>query len=91
MLDVIEDTFGTRDPDFVGIREEFERIKEHADDEGVKEDTQLLMAGVRTMQHTHDDWDGMSEFERERSLEALERVKGLVVSILQKYDISVGG
>lgn len=89
MLDTIEEALGSRHPDFDSIRAEFKRIAENVDDEGIKDDTDLLIAGVTTMKNTYDDWDDMSEFERERSLEALSRVKGLIVSILQKYDISV--
>lgn len=89
MLDTIEEALGSRHPDFDRIRGEFKHIADNVDDEGIQDDTELLIAGVTTMKNTYDDWDDMSDFERERSLEALSRVKGLVVSILQKYDISV--
>lgn len=89
MLDLIEEALGSRHPDFDSMREQFQRIAERVDDEGVKDDTQLLIAGVTTMKNTYDDWEDLSDFEKQRSYEALNRIKSLIVTILQKYDITI--
>lgn len=37
----------------------------------------------------YDDWADLSDFEKERSYEALNRIKTLIGTILQKYDITI--
>ena len=49
----------------------------------------MLIAGVQAIRNTYEDWDDLSEFEREKAMGAVGRMKNLTKSTLKKYDVSV--
>lgn len=90
LLDLIEETYGTRHPDFESIREQYELIIEKSNDEDIQKDARLLIAGLDATQNTYEDWEDLDDYEKDRALGAVEKVKSLTVSILNKYGIEVG-
>lgn len=89
LLDLVESTYGTRHPDFDAIRSQYNRIIDNVQDEDLRSDAKLLIAGLDATQNTYEDWSEMNEYERENALGAIERIKNLTRSVLQKYDIAV--
>ena len=89
LLDLIEDTYGDRHPDLDSIQKQFELIGQHTDEEELQTDTKVLIAGVQAIRNTYEDWDDLSEFEREKAMGAVGRMKNLTKSTLKKYDVSV--
>lgn len=89
LLDLIEETYGTRHPDFGSIREQYERITDHVHDEDIESDARLLLAGVQATRNAYQDWKEMEEYEKQQALNALERIRNLTRSTLKKYDVAV--
>lgn len=89
LLDLMEETYGTRHPDFDSIRKQYERITDHVHDEDIESDARLLLAGVDAAQNTYADWEDFEEYEKEQVLNALERIRNLTRSILRKYNVAV--
>lgn len=89
LLDLIEETYGTRHPDFGSIREQYERITDHVHDEDIESDARLLLAGVEATRNAYQDWNDMEEYEKQQALNALERIRNLTRSTLKKYDVTV--
>jgi hypothetical protein len=89
LLDLIEETYGDRHPDFDSIQKQFELIGQQTDEEELQKDTRVLIAGVQAIRNTYEDWDDLSEFEREKAMGAVGRMKNLTKSTLKKYDVSV--
>jgi hypothetical protein len=88
LLDLIEETYGDRHPDFDSIQKQFELISQQTDEEELQKDTKVLIAGVQAIRNTYEDWDELSEFEREKAMGAVGRMKNLTKSTLKKYDVS---
>lgn len=89
LLDLIEETYGARHPDFDSIRKQFERITDHVHDEDIESDARILLAGVDATRNAYEDWKEMEEYERQQALNALERIRNLTRSTLRKYDVAV--
>jgi hypothetical protein len=89
LLNLIEETYGARHPDFDAIREQFERITDNVHDEHVESDARLLLAGVDAARNTYEDWEELEEYEKGQALNALSRIRNLTRSTLGKYDIAV--
>ena len=89
LLDLIEETYGTRHPDFDSIRNQYERITDHVHDEDIESDARLLLAGVDATRNTYEDWEDLDEYEKQQALTALERIRNLTRSTLKKYDVAV--
>ncbi|WP_332314752.1 hypothetical protein [Salinibacter sp.] len=88
LLDLIEETYGDRHPDFESIQKQFELIGQETDKEEIRKDTNVLIAGVQAIKNTYEDWDELSDFEREKAIGAVGRMKNLTKSTLKKYDVS---
>ena len=89
LLDLIEETYGDRHPDFESIQKQFELISQEADKEEVRKDTNVLIAGVQAIRNTYEDWDELSDFEQEKAMGAVGRMKNMTKSTLKKYGVSV--
>jgi len=89
LLDLVEETYGTRHPDFDSIRKQYERITDNVHDEDIESDARLLLAGVDATRNTYEDWEEMEEYEKQQALKALERIRNLTRSTLKKYDVAV--
>lgn len=89
LLDLVEETYGVRHPDFDSIRKQYRRITENTHDKEVESDARLLIAGLDATRNTYEDWDEMSEYEKDKALGAIERIRNLTRSTLNKYDISI--
>ena len=89
LLDLVEETYGTRHPDFDSLREQFERITDHVHDEDIESDARLLLAGVDATRNAYEDWDEMEEYGKQQALNALNRMRNLTRSTLRKYDVAV--
>lgn len=89
LLDLIKETYGTSHPDFASIRKQYNRIIKESNDENVISDTRLLIAGLDIIQNTYEDWRVLSNHEKSKSLDVVERIRNLTRSTLRKYDVSV--
>jgi molecular chaperone GrpE (heat shock protein) len=89
LLDLVEETYGVRHPDFDSIRKQYSRITENIHDEDIESDARLLIAGVDATKNTYEDWSEMSEHERKKALNAIKRIRNLTRSTLKKYDVAV--
>ena len=89
LLDLVEETYGVRHPDFESIRKQYRRITEHSHDEKIESDARLLIAGLDATKNTYEDWDDMTDYEKDMALGAMERVRNLTRSTLKKYDVNV--
>lgn len=89
LLELIEEIYGTRHPDFDSIRNQYERITDHVHDEDIESDARLLLAGVDATRNTYEDWEDLDEHEKQQALTALERIRNLTRSTLKKYDVAV--
>lgn len=89
LLDLIEETYGVRHPNFDSIRKQFEHIREKTTDEEIKKDTNILIAGIDTIRNTYEDWNELSEYEKKNAMGAVGRMKNLTKSTLRKYDVDV--
>lgn len=89
LLDLVEETYGTRHPDFDSLREQFERITDHVHDEDIESDARLLLAGVDATRNAYEDWDEMEEYGKQQAINALKRMRNLTRSTLRKYDVAV--
>lgn len=87
LLDLIEDTYGARHPDFDSIRQQFELISEETNDEEIKKDTKVLIAGVEAIRNTYKDWDELTDYEKEKAMGAVGRMRNLTKSTLKKYNV----
>lgn len=87
LLDLIEETYGVRHPNFDSIRKQFERIREKSSDDEIKRDTNILIAGIDTIRNTYEDWDELSEYEKKNAIGAVGRMRNLTTSTLKKYNI----
>lgn len=90
LLELIEETYGVRHPDFDSIRHQFELIRDATDDAEVESDTSILIAGIDTIRNTYEDWEELSEYEKKNALGAVGRMKNLTRSTLKKYDVEIG-
>lgn len=89
LLDLVQETYGVRHPDFDSIREQYSRITDNVHDEDIESDARLLLAGLDATKNTYEDWDEMSEYEKRKSLDAIKRIRNLTRSTLKKYDVTV--
>lgn len=89
LLDLVEETYGVRHPDFESIRKQYRRITEQSHDKDIESDARLLIAGLHAAKNTYEDWDEMSDYEKDKALDAIERVRNLTRSTLKKYNVSV--
>lgn len=89
LLDLLEETYGTRHPEFDLIRKQYKRITDHVHDENIESDARLLLAGVDAAQHTYEDWEELGEYEKQMAVEAVRRIRNLTRSTLRKYDVAV--
>lgn len=89
LLDLIEETYGDRHPDFDALRRQFERITDNVHDEEIESDTRLLLAGVDVTRNAYEDWKEMEPYEKQQALSAVGRIRNLTRSTLRKYDIAV--
>lgn len=90
LLDLVEETYGVRHPDFGSIREQYSRINDNIHDEEIESDVRILIAGLDAIKNAYEDWGEMNQYEKRNALNAMERVRNLTRSTLKKYDISVG-
>lgn len=89
LLDLVEETYGARHPNFDSIREQYSRITENTHDEDIESDARLLLAALDAAKNTYEDWSEMSEYEKENALDALKRARNLTKSTLKKYNVAV--
>ena len=89
LLDLVEETYGVRHPDFDSIREEYKRVRDGAYDETVKSDARILLVGLQVIRNTYYDWTEMSDYEKEQSIGAVEIANNMTKSTLKKYNINV--
>lgn len=90
LLDLIEETYGVKHPDFKSIHKQFRRITELTHNEKIESDTRLLIAGLKAAKNAYKDWDDLNDYQRDMALGAMERIRNLTRSTLKKYDVSVG-
>ena len=89
LLDLVEETYGVRHPDFDSIRKQYSRITDNIHDEDIESDARLLIAGGDATKNTYEDWSEMSEHEIKKALNAIKRIRNLTRSTLKKYDVAV--
>lgn len=87
LLDLVEETYGARHPDFQSIREEYERVSKGSYDENVKSDARILLVGLDVMHNAYRDWDDMREYEKEQSINAAKITSNMTKSTLRKYGV----
>lgn len=90
LLDLIEETYGERHPNFEAIRKQYRRITEQCHDQQIESDARLLIAGLDATQNTYEDWAEMNDYEKNQALNAVERIRNVTRSTLNKYDVAVG-
>lgn len=88
LLDLVEQTYGDPHPNFESILKQFELISQKTDEEEVQDDMKVLIAGVKAIRNTYEDWDELTDFEQEKAMGAVGRMKNLTKSTLKKYDVS---
>lgn len=85
LLEIIEETYGTKHPDFEAIRSRYEQIIESSDRKSKEKDTKLLLAGLYVVEHTLEDWGELNRYERENALKAIKRVRKFTGLLLEKH------
>lgn len=89
LLDLMEEMYGTRHPDFNSIRWQFERIRRRVQKKSMEKDAKLLLAGVYAAKHTYEDWGELDDYERENALMAIEEVRDTTLHLLNRHDIEI--
>jgi hypothetical protein len=88
LLDLIEETYGSKHPDFEALRWAFERIVLQS--EGRREkDAKLILVGLNAVEHTYEDWDELSDHQKESALRAVERVRDTTLPLLEKRGVDL--
>lgn len=87
LLNLLEQTYNARHPNFESIREQYKEILKRTYEEELRADATLLMAGLDAAQHTYEDWEELGDYEKKSALKAVRRTTALAQRIHGKYDV----
>lgn len=88
LLDLIEEMYGSKHPDFEALCWAFERIVSQSVGSREK-DARLILVGLKATKHTYEDWDELSDHQKENALKAIERVRDTTMPLLEKRGIDL--
>lgn len=49
----------------------------------------MILVGLNAVEHTYEDWDELSDYQKESALRAVERIRDTTVPLLEKHDVDL--
>lgn len=88
LLDLLEETYGSRHPDFKTLCWAFERITSESEGSRAK-DARLVLVGLIAAERAYEHWHEFSGHDKENALKAIERVRDTTVPLLEDRGIDL--